>query len=406
MAEPSPARILAFGPGTWRYPDVFGSPRYHLWTLAEMGWEVLYIEPPIKWRWRPELWEAPDRPFRVLSPARVVPFGVRLARASWQGNLCRRVTARQLAARAIAAARQQQSNPDILWFGAPWHSAVLEAVRAQTGKQIPPVYHVYDELAESPAFSPLQRRLLAQWEQQLLQQVDTTFCSSMPQLECRKGRTRRAVLLENAIPESFLPEHRTQPDTEVQAIAQRLESLERPRYVYGGVADHRLDPEIFCALLDGITAGSVIFLGKVDANLDSEFRKKLQSHPRAHLTGPIPHRAYPHLYEKADVLLLGHRRTPFTDAMYPEKINEYLACGRPVVAVDMPEVQRLAAEPGMKNVLRPAKNPEDFLRSCLAAAEVPSSELGDAGRSVASRQTWKAKARTLASELNRLITSQ
>ena len=52
-------------------------------------------------------------------------------------------------------------------------------------------------------------------------------------------------------------------------------------------------------------------------------------------------------YLKAfDVALVPYRLTDYTAAVYPAKLNEYLAMGLPVVATDMVEIRRLNADAG------------------------------------------------------------
>lgn len=358
--------LLAFAPGVWGWPDFAGSPRYHLWTLAGMGWRVLYVEPPTRLRPAGRLWRAPDRAFAVLSPGRVAPFAARAAKRDRLAEAWRGLAGRQLARRALAALQSLGWKPDAYWLGAPWHSTVLEALPAGP----PAVAHVYDELSLSPLLDEARSARLWRWERELLRSCASAFCSSRPQCDRREGVAERVVHLPNGVPRHFLhgaSAPRPVPES-ARAALQRLEAMPRPRYGYAGVADLRLDPEMFRALLRMDREGSIAFLGKRDPSLDAAFASEIALHPRAAFFGDLPHDALPPLLRACDALLIGHRRMPFTDAMMPEKLCEYLATGRPVASVGLPEVAHAMRTSLAPPRLRVADEPEAWAREAFEAA--------------------------------------
>lgn len=357
MAEDSPV-ILAFAPGAWRWPNIAGSTRYHLWNLAGLGWRVVYVEPPTKMRFATKVWSAPGRDFRVLSSGWTPPFGVRGAKSPAVGEKWRRKTAKSLAAAGIRACDSLRWKPDVYWFGAPWHGAILDA--------LPPgpaaVNHVYDELCESPVLSDQQRSMLWSWERDLVSRCDLVLCSSQPQLDRRRDVADKAILLENAVKDSFYyhPGKAYQVTDAGRPFLKRMSAIPQPRVVYGGVADLRLNPELFRAVLRLLPEAHLVFLGTVDDSLDADFAAEMRKDPRVHLFGDVPYDVFPALYRMADVLVIGHKRMPFTEAMYPEKFNEYLAVGKPIVSVKLPEVARVVREHQAAGIVRLADTPEAF----------------------------------------------
>lgn len=372
--------VLAFAPGTWR-DHPYGSTRYHLWGLAQRGWPVLYVEPPVAFRLRSEIVETACPAFRVLRPGGVPPFSVRHSGVPGLGGLWRTLTALRLA----VAARRFLPAPEVLWLGAPWHAPILP--------QFPGAFsavHIYDDLAASPQLSPDRRAALAGWEAELLRAADLTLCSSVPQLEARRPHAARVELLENAVEDSFLS-----ADPVAHPLVDRLAALPSPRYLYGGIVDHRLDPELFLALARrvGREGGSLVFLGKEDANRDPAFEAVLKPHPGVHFFGEIPYRLWPSLYALGAVLLLGHRRNAFTLGMLPEKMAEYLTSGRPIVTVRLPEAERLAAAvPGIVQVVDDA---ESFAAVAAELASENNPALARERRRVAAERTWTRMAERL-----------
>jgi glycosyltransferase involved in cell wall biosynthesis len=393
--------MLAFGAGTWRWPEVFGSPRYHLWALAARGWRVVYVEPPARApRPAPRWWSAPDRPFHVLSPALVPPVAPRLLPAGVMAAALRRMVAWRLAGGANAALRRHDMGPpDAVWLGAPW----MEPLADWLPPGCPIIHHVYDELAMSPALSPAQQRQLAAWEADLLDRAALVACSSMPQLEARRAPGRELLLLENAIPDDFIAPPGATPPPEARPMLAALAALPRPVFAYGGVADHRLDPAWFAALVNGLGSGSLAILGKLDPSIDPPLAALFRDHPRVWVTGHVPHAHYPFLYRAVDCLVMAHREHPFTAGMYPEKMNEYLASGRPIVARHLAEVARLAAEAGAPSAIRIVYDMNRFVVACHEAVGDESPEVANARRAIAAQRTWSTTAERLDVAVRALI---
>ncbi|MBI5154296.1 hypothetical protein HZA57_03580 [Candidatus Poribacteria bacterium] len=388
--------ILAFGPGTWNWPEVSGSPRYHLWTLAKMGWRVLYVEPPKEFHLFTRLWKAPDREFHVLTPGRVLPFGVRGIKSETSGERWRAFTSSQLVARAVSACDNLKMQPDVYWFGAPWH----QTLRQRLPKTGICVTHVYDELSQSPILNQMQRELLWQWERELLRSCHIAFCSSLPQKERRAEVAKRSFLLENAVSADFLykfaPYHM---DEQTRRVAAQVEKYPSPRFIYSGVADLRVEPEYFRAIIENLPTGHILFFGRKESTLDPGFAAEMDANPRMHCLGHMPYHSLPGLLRMGDVLMVAHKRMPFTDAMYPEKLNEYLATGRPVVSVCLPEVGRVARESVHEGVIRTADSPWDFVAAATVAMNDKSEILEEKRVDIAREHTWEAMGERLDREL-------
>lgn len=396
--------ILAFGPGTWRPGQVFGSPRYHLWTLAGLGWRVMYVDPPSALRRRTSIWKADDREFLACSPACPVPFGVRRAPRGKIGTLWRDAAASLLLAAGEEQCRRAGWTQTLLWFGAPWHVPLARWSKKRFAG-VPSVFHVYDELSLSPALTAARQEMLWQWERELMAEVDLVLCSSQPQFANRWGLSRGGMLVENAIDDALLPENLAPPTAETAALVEKLRALPRPIIAYGGVADHRLDPDIFRRILESPGPASLAVLGKIDPNIDPALRRLLETHPNAHCFGAIPYLAYPHLYREADCLVIGHRITPFTAGMLPEKLGEYLASGTPVVSVPMQEVRRIAAESSHPDAIRIAES-QDFAAACTAACADNDPAAREARIALARTRTWSAVGLRLDAALRELCSGE
>jgi len=108
-------------------------------------------------------------------------------------------------------------------------------------------------------------------------------------------------------------------------------------------------------------------------------RQRLASLTNVYFTGEVKYAELPHYLYGMDVCLLPFRVTPLTLATNPVKVYEYLAAGKPVVSVALPE---LAQFDGCVNT---ATTYDEFLACVSAILQEP----GD-GHQVATRRAFAA----------------
>jgi teichuronic acid biosynthesis glycosyltransferase TuaH len=185
----------------------------------------------------------------------------------------------------------------------------------------PSVYDVTDDwlLAAAP-----ERELtrLEQLEAIALRDADEVVVCS-PQLAASRGRHRAVSLVRNGVDVARFREPRSRPPDLPPA----------PTAVYvGTLHDERLDVELVLELLTALGTLHVVLVGP-DA-LKGASRRALER-AGATLLGPRPHDAVPAYLQYADVVIVPHRTTPFTESLDPIKAYECLAVGRATVATDI-----------------------------------------------------------------------
>jgi len=87
----------------------------------------------------------------------------------------------------------------------------------------------------------------------------------------------------------------------------------------------------------------------------------IKNSPNIHVLGLKPYEELPDYLKGIDVAILPRVRNKHTDHQNPLKIWEYLSAGRPVVSIDLLQVQPLT------NIVFVASNKEQFL-SCIDQA--------------------------------------
>lgn len=105
-----------------------------------------------------------------------------------------------------------------------------------------------------------------------------------------------------------------------------------------------------------------------------------------HLLGSRPHAEVPRYLKAFDVAIIPYRLANVTAAIYPAKLNEYLAMGLPVVSTPIAELVRLdAAHP---RVITLAADPAAFADAIGEAASCRSPEAAARRVAVARGNAW------------------
>jgi glycosyltransferase involved in cell wall biosynthesis len=130
-------------------------------------------------------------------------------------------------------------------------------------------------------------------------------------------------------------------------------ALPRPRMLYVGTLDARVEIDQVEAMSKARPEGSVVLVGP---SPDPEHYDGLRALPNVTIRPPVPRSELPGLVAAADVGLIPHVRSVQTEAMSPLKLYEYLAAGVPVASVDLPGVASVHPE---RTAL--AQGTEDFV---------------------------------------------
>jgi glycosyltransferase involved in cell wall biosynthesis len=152
-------------------------------------------------------------------------------------------------------------------------------------------------------------------------------------------------------------------------------AIDRPRAVYVGTLDSRLDIEGLAHVAQQHPHLSIVLIGPLP---DPAYVAPLERFGNVHVHPPVGREEIVAVLRNSELALLAHRRTPLTEAMSPLKVYEYLAAGVPVLAVDLPPVR------GLGSRVRLAPTVHDF------AAAVPPA-LGHGPQAEDERLAWVAE---------------
>lgn len=144
--------------------------------------------------------------------------------------------------------------------------------------------------------------------------------------------------------------------------------LPRPRVLYAGVLDDRLDSTAVREIAARFPGGTVVLLGPVDPRGPVRALRRVAN---VRIEGPVGRAELAATVHAADVCVMPHRPNRLTRAMSPLKLYEYLAGGRPVVATDLPPVA--AVDPRIVRV-GPGGSFADGIAQALSQGPLPEDE--------------------------------
>jgi GT2 family glycosyltransferase/glycosyltransferase involved in cell wall biosynthesis len=154
---------------------------------------------------------------------------------------------------------------------------------------------------------------------------------------------------------------------------------------YGAIADW-FDVALVRRVASANPQSMVVLVGRDEIGA-SETLADLEN---VQMVGEVPYGQLPYWLHGFDVCLLPFKVVPLTVATNPVKIYEYLAAGKPVVAVDLPEMSQFG------DLIHIASHDDDFIAAVGASLNSPSdASMSRRRQEFAAGQTWLHRAETL-----------
>lgn len=244
--------------------------------------------------------------------------------------------------------------------------------------EIVSAYHIDDEYS----FSPDQDQSISPEEHKLLEESDVVFIHSKT-LMAKKGHINPNT---HCAPNGVDFEHYRSVVAEGAPEPADLANIPHPRIGYLGWIKRHIDLPLLRAIAETKPDWSLLLVGPVresheDIQKDVAALKAL---PNVHFLGGKAASELPHYVNGFDVALMPYRKTPYTHYIYPMKMHEYFACGKPVVATELENLREFS------DFLQFAEGEEDW----ILAIEKSLSE-GQAGAvkriEVAAANSWSER---------------
>lgn len=339
--------VIAIVPDEWGGP---WQPRHQILTRLAAYFHVVWVDPAMPWReaWLPRQVayqdvngkEAALPGFTIYRPERWLPV---LYRPLFLGHF----TAQERLRRASRMLHQQGCQRIILYVWRPEHEAVLDLFEADLE-----CYHVDDEYSFSDIEQPI-----SECERRLISRVDQVFIHS-PGLTEKKGNLNPHT---EFIPNGVDYDAYVRPRREPADLAQ----VPRPRIGYVGLIKKQLDWALLNALAQRHSDWSFVFVGPYwQLGNRAALIENMTQYSNVYFLGRKPVEALPAYTQHLDVCTLCYEINDYTKFIYPLKLHEYLASGRPVVGTPIHSLQ------GFDHIIKLARSADEW-STALAEALLP-----------------------------------
>ena len=305
--------IVAFVPEEW---GGLWMPRHQVLTRLAKYFHVVWVDRARGWReyWLPGL--SAIAPY--VDDAVCPPGFIRYRSGRWLPGLSRPASlGAWIAAKRVRSAKallhRQGCHTTVFYIWRPAFAHVLDDATCDLS-----CYHIDDEYSFSTTEQPLD-----QVEVELIRRVDQVFIHSPALLE-KKQLNPHTLYVPNGVDyASFAAPHNEPAD---------MQHIPHPRIGYIGNIKTQLDLRLLYELASQHPEWSWVLVGpKGRLGADAQFVEQLAAMRNVYFLG---HKsvdlvsAYP---QHLDVCLLPYKVNDYTNYIYPLKLHEYLAAGKPIV---------------------------------------------------------------------------
>ncbi|MBI1224921.1 MAG: glycosyltransferase [Bacteroidetes bacterium] len=205
------------------------------------------------------------------------------------------------------------------------------------------IYYCYDEISAAKWAGKHGERL----ERKFMQQADAVVTSSTPLFMAKQHIAKRSFLVKNGV--------------DFNLFNDSSSTVSRPSRTIGylGSLDERLDYNLLESTVISMPNYQFVFVGRIN----SQEVERLRCLPNVELVGSQPVASLPSWVQKFGVCMIPFLKNKLTAGIYPLKINEYFAAGKPVVTTDFGDLD------DFRHLVSVADTPKQFAKALEAALE-------------------------------------
>jgi len=224
------------------------------------------------------------------------------------------------------------------------------------------IYYVSDEYS----FTTTEVEVSAT-ERKVLGSVDQVYLTSPALMQKRGGFNPNTEFLPMGVDYQKFSTPVPEPDD--------LRAIPYPRVGYMGYLKRMLDWPLLLELSTAHPEWSFVFVGPRGPHPDiGNLLEKMSHLPNVHFLGGKPTKSLGAYPQHFDVCLMPYRIDDYTRYVYPLKMHEYLAGGKPVVSSPIRSVE------DFKHVIALARNREEWSHAIEGALSAPENTLDQRAR--------------------------
>lgn len=317
----------------------------------------------------------------VVTPPPIFPRRTNKIVSMLNAAILRRWLARQ--------ARTLGFREIVYWNFQPWMPGI--------GRDLHPalsVYYCVDDFGSAPYWWNPGAGVRAR-EAECCREADIVICTGRQLVEKKRPFNANVTFMpEGADVGAF---ERVASDD--SPVPDDLAALPGKVIGYAGAINWRMDSELILYMAAREPEWSFALIGPVWGDLPEADR--LRSASNVYFLGQKPASDLPHYCKGMDVCLIPYVLNDYTHHIFPLKLYEYMAAGKPMVVTDMAEMRPFEGEH-----LAIGRTPEEFHAAVHQAIEHDSQERRAASMRAARHESWDARVEQLSDLLAPMLAGQ
>jgi len=218
---------------------------------------------------------------------------------------------------------------------------------------------------------------ITKMDEELTRRADQVFVSSATLLEKKRELNPHVEHAPHGVDVQMF-QQASDPDFKE---AEAVRGLSRPVIGFFGLIEAWIDLDLIAFLARSRPAWTFLMIGRLAVDPG-----ELGTLPNVTFTGPQPYEMLPRWAKAFDVAIIPYRLTYQVLNAAPLKLREYLATGKPVVAVSTPDIDQFA------DCVRIARDQETFLNEIEGALRGDSTEAQRKRLAAVGDMSWDARA--------------
>ena len=321
MYDDNDVGILTFVPDVW---EDYWMPRHHIMSRLSQHYKVLWVSPSLGWRQTIRYGYKSTSPrgvkrisptFWVYSPERYLPS----VSPVYSGPLYGFLDAMRVK-RIKSLLNAMKIKRLILYV---WRHDFVSYVGKFNEDLL--CYHIDDEYTFSEIDLPVREE-----EINLLKRSNIVFIHSKTLLEKKGSINKETYYVPNGV--NFDHYRKIAEDGKIHLC--EFEKIPHPRIGYVGYLKSEIDLELLLEIARKRKDWSIVLVGYINKshkNIEKHI-ELLRCEKNVYFLGGKKPEDLPKYMKEMDVCLMCYRKTGYTNYIYPMKLHEYLACGKPIVA--------------------------------------------------------------------------
>ncbi len=270
-------------------------------------------------------------------------------------------------------------NP-ILWFVVPHLAEVLGKLDE---KMV--VYYCIDDYASLPG---VNKEMIQEMDEALTKNADIVFVSAEPLLESKQKLNSRVILSRHGVDY----EHFNKACARDVDAAEEVKGLKKPVIGFFGLIETWIDLDLVKFLAQARPEWNILMIGRMAVAVNP-----CANLPNVHFIGSRKYEVLPRYAKIFDAAIIPCKVNKLIINFNPLKLREYLAMGKPVVTIRVPEIE------GFSDVVEIADSYQEFLEKLDFVLSQDTPEKMQKRLAKVKGSSWEHRVKVVSDEVDKVM---